>query len=157
MLDIINYDMSFRFKNKEIIINYFENEMGLNKPKINKIIEDIEKIENNNITNVKTNENQCYFCRTNYRLKECKYCDKNICAECYTICAECKNIICDKCIKSKCPICYDKCDLCSNYKQNLIQRSIIGSDDSTYYYDICEGCNDLKNIKEKLSHLCNSY
>jgi len=108
--------MSFRFKEKDKIVKYFETEMGLNNVKINKIIKDIEEIENNKITN---NDNECSICEEErIKLNKCKYCTAIICSSCYEICNECRNRICHNCLSTYCPICYDICDLCNQHEKN---------------------------------------
>jgi hypothetical protein len=140
--------MSFQFKYKNKIINYLETELGLNTYKINKIIKDIEKIENNNTTN---NTMECSICKVECRLIECSYCEEKICAFCYNLCKECNKKLCQNCFSKYCPICYDLCNICNNYDENgLTKRSIRGGDDSTYYFNICSVCNNLENIRDLL-------
>lgn len=145
--------MSFRFKEKDKIVKYFETEMGLNNVKINKIIKDLEEIENNKIIN--NNDYECSICEgEQIQLDKCKYCTANICsscfAPCYKICNECENRICLNCFIKDCPICYDMCYLCDKHEKNLIKRSIRSCDDTTYYFDICSDCNKSDKTQYKL-------
>jgi hypothetical protein len=164
--------MAFKFKNMKKIINYLEKELGLNSYKINKVITDIEEIENNKTTN---NDTTCSICACQYRLIECSYCEEKVCAACYNLCKECNKKLCDNCLSTYCPICFDLCgnyenklikrsvrdgddstyyfnicDLCGSYENKLIKHSVRGGDDSTYYFNICKDCNNLKDIKNKL-------
>ena len=139
--------MSFHFKNKEKLTKYLDTELGLNTYKINKVITDIEKIESNKTTN---NGTTCSICACEYRLIECSYCKEKVCAACYNLCKECNKKLCDNCLSTYCPICFDLCDLCGNYENELIKHSVRGGDDSTYYFNICLYCNNLKDIRNKL-------
>jgi hypothetical protein len=145
--------MSFRFKEKDRIIKYFETEMGLNNVKINKIIKDIEEIENNKTTNNDYDSFGCYeclICESDYKVSSCSYCGENMCGDCAKYCKECKSSICSNCFIKDCPICYDVCDLCDRHEKKLIPRSIRSRDDSIYYFDICSDCNKSDETQYKL-------
>lgn len=87
--------MSFQFKYINQIKKYLELELGLNENKINKIITEIENIENNKVKK----KNICCYCEEETRhLEKCVHCKEKICSACYEICNICRNIFCYNCI-----------------------------------------------------------